>query len=318
VCWQGIREGIRTAAYVAPVGGLVLAAGAVQIARVAEVAFVTGGVLIALATITLIVILVFSIFGGVATVASVLISAVLLWLFPGAVVWAFAVTVVATLALLFVFALRIRRLEIGGEVQDEQDNLDHLKTVTRREYQQFQTHLASETDIAAGTFRMRTLCAVLRWVNVLALFWFNLGHLDTITSIHFARFLVLPGRRTLLFLSNYDDRFEDYLGVFSTVTGVTAVWGNVVGFPRPFLLIFDGANAENHFKRYARASQVESLVWFSAYPNLSVAEIDHATYLRESLARPIDRHETGVRAALSRLIRPTIDEQTLVYLMDGR
>jgi hypothetical protein len=314
---QGILEGVRTAAYVAPIGGLVLAAAALQLAWVARLALVTSGALLALFTVMLIAGIMFSIFGSFAAAASAVAAAALLWRFPWSIVPALAITVVALAALLTVFAVTIRRLEAKAAVQDEDDNLDHLDRVTRREYRHHQSHLAAENDIAAGTLRMRTLRSVLRWVNAFAFFWCNLGHLDKITSIHFARFIVLPGRRTLLFLSNYDDRFEDYLGAFSTVSGVTAVWGNSVGFPRPFLLIFDGARAENLFKRYARASQIESLLWFSAYPNLSVAEIDRATYLRESLARPIDRNNAGVLAALARVLYAPIDEQTLVYLMDG-
>ena len=315
---QAIRDGARTALYVAPAGGLVLAAGVLEPAGVGRVLLVTSGALLAVLTIALSSATVFSMFGGVATAAAAIVETALLWWFPRAIVPAFVGTVTIVAALLFVFAWRIRRLEANSKVWDEQDSLNHLRAVTRREYQQLQTHLASETDIAQDTFRMRTLCSVLRWVNGLSWLFFNQGHLDKITSIHFARFIVPPGRRTLLFLSNYDGRFEDYLGAFSTVTGVTAVWGNTAGFPRPFLLVFDGARAENHFKRYARASQVESLVWFSAYPNLSVAEIDRATYLREALAQPIDRHGAGVIAAVGRVLRPTLDEQTLVYLMDGR
>jgi hypothetical protein len=314
----GVGEAVRTAAYAAPVGGLLLTAHALTIARVGWIVLVASGAVVGLMTVILVAVVVFSTFGRGATLLAVLVVTALLWRFPATIAWAFIVVVVAAAALLVVFALRIRKREAAGPVDDEQDNLGHLAALRQREYRQFQRHLASETDIAPGTFRMRTLRSVLRWVDALSLLWFNLGHLDTITSIHFARFVVLPGRRTLLFLSNYDDRFEDYLGAFSTVTGVTAVWGNAVGFPRPFLLIYDGARAENMFKRYARASQVESLIWFSAYPNLSVAEIDNATFLRESLARPIDRHETGVLAALRRVLRPALDEQTLVYLMDGR
>src|SRR5439155_9818156 len=125
-----------------------------------------------------------------------------------------------------------------------------------------------------------------------------------IPIIHFARFLVLPERWSLVFLSNYDDRFDDYLGDFSSVWGVTAIWGNTVqrvgdelrGFPRPYLLVLDGARRENLFKRYARASQLESLIWYSAYRDLSVAEIDRATALREQMDQPIDDQTTGLLA----------------------
>jgi hypothetical protein len=232
--------------------------------------------------------------------------------------------------LAFAYALALRRLEIDGVVWNQDEDLEHLERVTHREHTQYQSHLISETSVEAGTLRIRTLRAVLRAIRLLARFWFNLGHLARIPSIHFARFLVLPergisGNGSLVFLSNYDDRFDDYLGEFSSVFGVTAIWSNTVlatergpmGFPRAFLLLFDGARRENLFKRYARASQLESLIWYSAYPMLSVAEIDRATRLREQLDQPIDDHRTGFLADLRRWWRPPLDEAALAGIIEG-
>ena len=39
------------------------------------------------------------------------------------------------------------------------------------------------------------------------------------------------------------------------------------------------------FKSFARASQTAAAVWYSAYPDLSVQQIDANTALREGLAR---------------------------------
>ena len=212
----------------------------------------------------------------------------------------------------------LRRLEAKEEIWDEPEDTAHLALVTRREYAWRQSHLASEVDVQEPALRMFTLLSVLRWVGLLAWYWFNRGRLDRISSIHFARFVVLPERRSLLFLSNYDGRFEDYLGEFAETLGVTAVWGNAVGFSRPFLLLFDGARRENLFKRYARHSQRETLLWYSAYPKLAVAEIDRASELREHMTRAIDDGAPGYFARLRRWWRKPLDEPTLYALMDGR
>ena len=53
--------------------------------------------------------------------------------------------------------------------------------------------------------------------------------------------------------------------------GLTAVWNNAVGFPPARLLIFGGAAKAEAFKQYAKRSQVVTHFWYSAYPNLSMA-----------------------------------------------
>jgi hypothetical protein len=216
------------------------------------------------------------------------------------------------------FVTELRQKELAREDWDEDEKLEHLALVSAREHRQLQSHLVSETTLEDDGFRMKTLLAVLRVVSFFARYRFNLGYLATIPSIHFARFIVLPKRKTLLFFSNYDGRFDDYLGDFSSVAGVTAVWSNTLEFPRPFMLIFDGARRENLFKRFARNSQLESLVWYSAYPNLSVSDIDRATALREQLARPIDDGRKGFLADVWRLRRRPLDEVALAAAIEGR
>src|SRR2546428_9963909 len=133
-----------------------------------------------------------------------------------------------------------------------------------------QTHLISVTTIRPGALRMYTLRYVLFLVHHLARVLYNPLGLFSTQSIHFARWTIIPGRR-LLFISNYDGSFGGYLGVFATLGAgsVSAIWGNTEGFPRTFLLYLDGARDEQRLKARARASQVESLLWYRRYPRLS-------------------------------------------------
>ncbi len=43
------------------------------------------------------------------------------------------------------------------------------------------------------------------------------GFLGTIGTIHFARWVTMPGSRDLVFLSNYDGSWESYLRISSLV-----------------------------------------------------------------------------------------------------
>lgn len=181
--------------------------------------------------------------------------------------------------------LRIGRLEPADEV-DELAWDPALASRREREDRGLQNHFISVTDIRPGRVRMATLRTVLFAIHWLARILHNPRGLFNTRSIHFARWMILPGRR-LLFISNYDGSFGGYLGIFATLgaAGVSAIWSSTVGFPRSFLLFMDGARDEQRFKRRARASQVETLLWHQRYPHLSVAAIERNTAIREELAR---------------------------------
>ena len=165
-------------------------------------------------------------------------------------------------------------------------DLGRLAEVIRAENDGPQTHFVSVTQVRPGCLRYLTLKSVLCWIGTLATIFYNPRGLFDSQSIHFARWALLPGRR-LLFVSNYDGSFGGYLSVFATLgaAGVSAIWGNTVDFPRTFLLFGDGARDEQRFKARARASQIETLLWFRRYPELSVAAIERNAAIREDLAR---------------------------------
>jgi hypothetical protein len=325
---HALSDFLGTVVWLVPLSGLVVAAYETNWERREVVTALLWGASVLLAVLQILVVAGFLYVARSARAAAVgalLTLGVLLWIFSvpreliEQVFAKVAVLYLATVALvalrIWLFTRALRRREAEHEHWDEDEELEHLEKVTRREYQQAQSHLISETEIVDG--RTDTLQGVLRVVQFFATWFFNLGHLATIPSIHFARFMVIPERKTLLFFSNYDDRFDTYLGDFSDVVGVTAVWGNTKQFPQPFLLVLDGARQENLFKRFARTSQRESLIWYSAYPNLTVGEIDRATRLREAMDRDPDDGRTGFLADLRRWWRPTLDEAALDALMEG-
>ena len=134
----------------------------------------------------------------------------------------------------------------------------------------------------------------------------NQGSLSGITSIHFARWVVIDGGKKLLFLSNYDGSWENYLDDFIDLAsiGLTAIWSNTVGFPRSYFLVGGGARGRECCSRHSiRQSQVPSLVWYSAYPDLSVQNIQTNAAIREGLFAPMDA-DRGTGLAQEILIGP--------------
>jgi hypothetical protein len=103
------------------------------------------------------------------------------------------------------------------------------------------------------------------------------GALGGIASIHFARWVPLDGGDRLLFLSDYDGSWESYLAEFvdRAAKGLTSIWSNTVGFPETRLLVFRGARDVERFKRWTRDQQIETPIWYSAYPERTIANIQN-------------------------------------------
>ena len=144
----------------------------------------------------------------------------------------------------------------------------------------YQNHLASVTHVKPGLMRRWLLLTSLRVVNLLARLWFNRGDLAGIPTILSARWVMIDDGRRLLF-SQLRRAWESYLNQFidlSAVIGLNSISTNTFitvgpeqepfGFPETKFLLWRGAQAEKPFKAYVRQSQVETIVWYSAYPTL--------------------------------------------------
>jgi hypothetical protein len=69
---------------------------------------------------------------------------------------------------------------------------------------------------------------------------------------------------------------------------LTMIWTNTVNFPATLGLFFRGARDEERFKRWTRAYQYTTQIWYSAYPSLSVGEVLANAEIREILAGELD------------------------------
>lgn len=170
-------------------------------------------------------------------------------------------------------------------VEDAQPDPAAEEELVGRENRRPQNHMASITPVKPGIFRFALLKGVLTAIELLGRIKYYHGSLSGIPSIHFARWTVINSGKHLLFLSNFDGSWEHYLGEFidEAANGLTAVWSNAVDFPRARNLIQGGATDEQRFKSYARRTQLYTQLWYSAYPYLSVVNIQNNAAIRARL-----------------------------------
>jgi hypothetical protein len=148
-----------------------------------------------------------------------------------------------------------------------------------------QNQLTHVVNIKPGLFRLSALRFVLFAIDWLAANKFYTGSLGGIPSIHFARWMIIDQGRRLLFFSNFDGSWENYLGDFidRAHQGLTGVWSNTDGFPKSQFLVNGGATNEQLFKNWTRYHQIPTQVWYTANPQLTVQNINNNTAVRTGL-----------------------------------
>jgi hypothetical protein len=206
--------------------------------------------------------------------------------------WLLAVLVVLA-ALLLPAALTLRRLERSDREDDAIWDPLVLRDVAAREDVALQNHMCSVTTVKAGRFRALTLRLALGVVGLAHRFWYNRGDLGGIPTIHFARWVIVQDGRHLVFFSNFDGSWERYLGDFidRASLGLNAIWSNTRGYPKTRFLVQGGARDEQRFKTFARNSMQRTRIWYAAYPDVAIRNIEDNARIREDLFRPLSPPE---------------------------
>jgi hypothetical protein len=164
-----------------------------------------------------------------------------------------------------------------------------LRKMMQLEDQIPQNHMGSVVIVKPGVLRtalFRTghlgLTLVLR---VLA----TDGYLGSMRTVHFAHWAFVNNGSRLMFFSNFDHSWDSYLDDFIEKAhgGLTLAWGSCTGFPPTRFLVLDGASHGRQFKAWARNSMSVSRFWFSAYPNLTVNQIERNSRIADGL-RAVD------------------------------
>ncbi|AZO23815.1 cytochrome P450 [Mesorhizobium sp. M1E.F.Ca.ET.045.02.1.1] len=199
-----------------------------------------------------------------------------------------AVLGLLAIALLFVGLcfLGLRRLEDKDWPQNTPVDIGALDRILANEDHCAQNHLTAISTMKAGILRRLALRLTFYLISISAQKVFKPGFLATINTIHFARWVLLPGTGKLMFFSNYGGSWESYLEDFiaKASEGLTGVWSNTEGYPRTRWLFLDGARDGDRFKRWARRQQVPTLFWYSAYPHLNTTRIRINSRIRRGMA----------------------------------
>jgi hypothetical protein len=98
-----------------------------------------------------------------------------------------------------------------------------------------------------------------------------------IGTIHFARWVIIDNDSRLLFTSNFDGSWENYLRDFSQKTpeGMDRIFGHCDGYPE------GGCRDFEAFKNYVAKYQVTTDLFYAAYPETSVKGVTEALRVKK-------------------------------------
>jgi hypothetical protein len=155
--------------------------------------------------------------------------------------------------------------------------------------------------VAAGCFKPGLLrqvvtTVILRTTDFACRHIYNRGSLSGLNTIHFARWVGMDGGRRMFFSSNYDGSLESYMNDFidKAAWGLNAIFSNGDGFPRTSFLFCGGIRDEKAYKRFLPTRQVQSRVWYSAYPHLTTKNVANNAAIRAGLSGQMSADDTRI------------------------
>jgi hypothetical protein len=165
----------------------------------------------------------------------------------------------------------------------------------------FQNQFSQIMPMKKGRSRLITVNVLYTLTRVLVRLLFVKGKLMGIPTIHFARWIQLNNKKRMLFFSNFDGSWTQYLGDFIDKSGwgLTGIFGNTLGFPKSLFLIFRGAYDERHFLGWSRRWQIQTQVWYAADTEQSIKNVNINTLLRNDLSSSLN--EKKAQLFLSRI-----------------
>jgi hypothetical protein len=182
----------------------------------------------------------------------------------------------------------VRRDELADSSQDAPPVDERmLRDMLRREDWVTQNHMGSMVLIKPGILRTIIIRAGHRGLFLVLRLVARDGYLGSMRTVHFAHWAFLNNGSRLLFLSNFDHSWGSYLDDFieKAHAGLTLAWGCGVGFPPTRFLVYDGASHGRQFKNWALASRAVSRFWYSAYPDLTVDQVERNNRIADGLRK---------------------------------
>jgi hypothetical protein len=182
-------------------------------------------------------------------------------------------------------AIRLRMLERREPELFIRPDRRHIEAMSEQEDHTVTNQYNVFGDVKPGLFRLLTFKVLLFVLDYATRHIFNHGFLTRIRTIHFARWVFMDGDNRVFFASNYDGSHESYMDDFINKLGwgLNLTFSNAVGYPRTTWLIKEGAYRELPFKYTQRRHQLRSEVWYKAYPDLTVVELERNSRIRQGV-----------------------------------
>jgi hypothetical protein len=178
--------------------------------------------------------------------------------------------------------------------RSELDSRILTKLETYEDYQN-QNQFTQLVEMKPGNMRLLTIKGVFLFSRTLINFIFVEGKLMGIPTIHFAKWVLFDDDKKVLFFSNFDGSWQQYLGDFIDKSGwgLTGIFSNTAIFPKTNFLFTGGAYDEEHFLAWSRHTEIPTNVWFSAYPELSIKNINNNSRIRMQLMKHLSKRKAA-------------------------
>lgn len=157
----------------------------------------------------------------------------------------------------------------------------------------YQNQFTQLVEMKPGKVRLITFNAMMLFARVLIPIKFVKGQLMGIPTIHFARWVLFDNNKRVLFFSNFDGSWQQYLGDFIDQSGwgLTGIFSNTKVFPKTKFLLTGGAYDEEHFLAWSRNSELPTQIWYSAYPSLSIKNVNNNSRIRSKLFQNLNEKQ---------------------------
>jgi len=185
------------------------------------------------------------------------------------------------------------RRDKNSEVMLSQLKDSHVRKLEAYEDLFNQNQFTQVLVMKPGQVRLITVQALMLFARTLISNLFVKGKLMGIPTIHFARWILIDKNKHMLFFSNFDGSWQQYLGDFIDKSGwgLTGIFSNTVNFPKTNFLFTGGAYDEEHFLAWSRGTQILTQVWYSAYHHLSIKNIVNNTLIRNELRKNLTEEQ---------------------------
>jgi len=159
----------------------------------------------------------------------------------------------------------------------------------------YQNQFTQLVAMKAGKVRLFTFKLLMLFSRVLIKLKFVEGKLMGIPTIHFARWVLFDDNKRVLFFSNFDGSWQQYLGDFIDKSGwgLTSIFSNTTCFPKTRYLFWGGAYDEEHFLAWSRNTELQTQVWYNAYPELGIKNVNNNSRIRSELFKNLSEKKAA-------------------------